>query len=55
MEQPSVDLKSLHALVAVFTRLVETGISCSLKHISQNGQSKLLLIAETAVPTLQGN
>ena len=53
MEQPSVDLKSLHALVAVFTRLVETGISCSLKHISQNGQSKLLLMAETAVPILQ--
>ena len=52
MEQPSVDLKSLHALVAVFTKLVESG-TCSLKHISQNGQSKLLLMAETAVPILQ--
>jgi len=54
MGQPSVDLESLNTLVPVFRKLVEGGASCSLKYISQNGKSKLLLIAETAVPTLQG-
>ena len=54
MGQPSVDLESLNTLVSVFRKLVEGDTSCSLKYISQNGKSKLLLIAETAVPTLQG-
>ena len=47
-----MDLESLNTLVSVFRKLVEGDTSCSLKYISQNGKSKLLLIAETAVPTL---